>query len=114
MTADATPLARFGEQEAAAFLKKQGYRILERNYRCVFAEVDIIAKERGVICFIEVKTRSSQAFGHPAEAITRAKRRHIARAALAYLQKNKLLDAPARFDVVAVQRKENAWSVENE
>ena len=91
-----------GEDRAAAFLRKEGYRILERNYRCPLGEMDIIAREGKTIVFVEVKTRSSDRFGSPQAAIGPQKQRRMTAIALCYLKGQGLLGAPARFDVAAV------------
>ena len=92
-----------GEQIAADYLISQGYRILERNFRCRGGEVDIVAKDRqGCIAFIEVKTRRSLAYGLPQLAVTGRKQHQISKGALAWLSKNRLHDCSARFDVIAV------------
>jgi putative endonuclease len=94
---------RQGEETAAAFLRTRGYRILEHNYRCPVGEIDLIAEQNGVLCFVEVKSRSSLAYGSPAEAVNRAKQRHLARAASYYLTTRRSGgDVACRFDVVAV------------
>ena len=90
------------ENEAARFLKAKGYKILERNYKNKFGEIDIIAQQNGVICFLEVKARHSLNFGVPQEAVSIRKQRQICRVAVYYLKSNKLLDRPARFDVLAL------------
>lgn len=95
-------MGRAGEELACAFLKKHGYRILRRNQRTHFGEIDLIAQERGVLCFIEVKTRSSRRFGTPFEAVDSRKRLQVSKAALAWLKENGLLGKRARFDVVSV------------
>lgn len=96
--------ARLGEDEACSFLKKNNYKILERNFRCCLGEVDIIARDKDTICFIEVKTRSSDAYGLPEEAVNKFKQKKIAQVALLYLKNNGLLENSARFDVVSVHR----------
>src|SRR5947209_7314149 len=68
-------IGRRGEEAAAEQLKAAGYRILARNYRCPSGEIDLVAEERGVLVFVEVKTRSSAAYGSPRDAVTPAKRR---------------------------------------
>ncbi len=98
---------RFGqesEQMVAAFLKRNGYRILERNYRTQLGEIDIIAKHKGALVFVEVKARRSNSYGNPKRAITPAKQRKLSMAALVYLKANSAMDQRARFDVVTVQR----------
>lgn len=96
-------LGRRGEDMACAALKRRGYRIVDRNVRLSTGELDIIARHRGVIVFIEVKTRSSDAFGSPADAVGPDKRRRLTRLAFEWLQANDLTDSAARFDVVAVR-----------
>ncbi len=91
-----------GEQLAAAFLQRQGYALLARNFRVAGGEIDLVAEREGVIVFVEVKTRTSQRYGDPAAAVTRRKQERISRAALAFLARHGLCGRPARFDVVAV------------
>jgi len=95
-------LGEQGEILALHYLKQRGYRIVARNYRCPLGEIDIIARHRGVVVFVEVKSRSSKAFGVPAMAITAAKRHKLSQVAWYYLQRHNLTDASARFDVVSV------------
>jgi len=96
-------LGKKGEDLAASYLQKsQGYRILQRNYRCVFGEVDIIAKDHDVLSFIEVRTRKSEDFGNPKESITKRKQDQISKVALEFISKHNLHHMKARFDVVAV------------
>jgi putative endonuclease len=91
-----------GESAACGALTKAGMTILERNWRRPTGEIDIIAKDRKTIVFVEVKTRSSLKFGRPAEAVGRSKQMHILRTAMLYLAENGLDDAPVRFDIVEV------------
>jgi putative endonuclease len=95
---------KVSEDQASNFLESQGYRILVRNYKAQGSEIDIIAREKNTICFIEVKSRNSERFGSPLEAVTPAKQQKIARAAMFFLQKNRMQDLPCRFDVVAIVR----------
>lgn len=97
-----------GESIAATYLKKCGYKILERNYRNKIGEIDIVAKDHGTIVFVEVKTRGSLQYGNPKWAVTPAKQRKISMVALYYLKENRQSDHKARFDVVTVlgQQKE--------
>lgn len=87
---------------AVNYLTERGYTILHRNYRRKFGEIDIIAQDGPTLVFAEVKTRSSDAFGSPASAVTSRKQKQISRAALDYLAQKKLFDHDARFDVLAV------------
>ena len=102
MSKDRLSLAARAESTAAEFLQKNGYRIIARNYRSRFGEIDIIASQRRTICFVEVKARSSARFGLPEEAITDIKKRHIAKTALTYLKDKKLNSRKARFDVLSI------------
>ncbi len=95
-------LGRKGEDRALRFLKKKGYRIIEQNYVCKMGEMDIIAKEKDTLVFVEVKTRTSIAFGPPQLAVTPFKQRQLSKVALHFLKEKKLEDIKARFDVVAI------------
>ena len=94
-------LGAAGEAAAAGALAAAGYEILGRNLRTPFGEVDLLARQGEVLCFVEVKTRSSDAFGHPAEAVTPAKQANLRRSA-AFLLRARRWEGPCRFDVVAV------------
>lgn len=91
-----------GEKIAADFLKKNGYRIVETNYRCPIGEIDIIARDKSELVFVEVKARKSSALGYPEQAVGVKKQRKMSKLALWYLQEKKTTDARARFDVVAI------------
>lgn len=101
-----------GEDLAEDFLKKQGYRILKKSFRTSFGQIDIIAKEKKTLCFVEVKTRSSLEFGLPQEAVHPLKQKRIIKTALVYLKDNQLLDRPVRFDVVSIQYRDNLPKIE--
>ena len=89
------------EEEAARFLEENGYRILVRNYRTKHGEIDLITEERGVLCFVEVKYRSTFSAGSPGEGITPQKRARIRSCARVYLYENGLPEeTPCRFDAV--------------
>jgi putative endonuclease len=95
-------LGREGEDRAAEFLKRSGYKILERNYSTPAGEIDLIALHEGTIVFIEVKTRTSNAYGAPELAVNPRKQRRMVKTALGYLKYKKLHQMPCRFDVVAI------------
>ncbi len=99
-----------GEEAAAEALRRAGYEILGRNVRTPFGEVDLLAQEDETLCFVEVKTRSSDAFGHPAEAVTPTKQAHLRKAAAVILQQRRW-DGPCRFDVVSVLKGEDGLPV---
>lgn len=91
-----------GERAAARFLRQAGFRILQRNARSQFGEIDLICREGETLVFVEVKTRTSQHFGHPAEAVDRRKQRQLTRAALAWLKRRGWTECACRFDVIAI------------
>lgn len=93
---------RRGENIAAEYLVRQGFVLLERNYRRLDCEVDIIAMDGGTTVFIEVKARSSRNMGLGREAVTYVKQRNIIKVASSYLTENELWDTPVRFDVAEV------------
>ena len=95
-------LGKSGEEIAVDFLINNGYRVLMRNYKTKLGEIDIIAKDQDTLAFIEVKTRQTDRFGLPSEAVSGAKQRQISKAALCFLKEKKLLHAKARFDVVSI------------
>ena len=90
------------ENVAEKHLKEAGYRIVARNFRTKVGEIDFVAEDGGVLCFIEVKGRHSTRFGIPEDAVNAEKQRRVFRAAQAYLQRQRLENAPCRFDVVAI------------
>jgi putative endonuclease len=96
---------QLGEDAAARFLCKNGYKILERNFKNTLGEIDIIAQDSGVLCFIEVKTRTSDLFGSPFESVTPAKQRKLTRVAQSYLKLRRIPDKKMRFDVIAVMKR---------
>lgn len=91
-----------GEDLAAAALKKQGYQILERNYVTPLGEIDLIARHGGDLVFIEVKTRRSNKFADPQDAVNPAKQARLQRLADYYLQRKRLGEVEMRFDVVGI------------
>lgn len=91
-----------GEQRAALFLQKLGYRIIARGHRQKLGEIDLIALDNGVMVFVEVKTWRSGDGGDPSEAVDTRKQERLTRAALIYLKRRNLLEHPARFDVVSI------------
>ena len=94
-------LGRKGEELTCRYLKKRGYRILHRNYVTPFGEADIVALKEGMYCFVEVKTRESDAFGLPVEAVTARKQERYRKIAL-YFCSCLREEVPCRFDVSSV------------
>ncbi len=105
-------LGKQGEEIAVKFFKKKGYRIIERNYSTVFGEIDIIAKDRDVIVFIEVKTRADKSFGYPFEAVHPRKRKKMKQVALCYMKRLKR-EVPARFDVLSIDMEGGGKQIEH-
>ena len=101
-----------GEALAVRRLKKSGYKIIETNYRNRLGEIDIIAKEKNTIVFVEVKARRSVHFGSPKQAVTRQKQKKISMVALQYLKDTGQGDARARFDVVSVISNQDDTQIE--
>ncbi len=98
---DRQSLGQFGEDCAVRYLRRKGYTILERNYRCRLGEIDIIAKKRGYLAFVEVKLRKDDSFGAAREFVTRGKQERILKTALLWLSQHELALQP-RFDVIEV------------
>lgn len=97
-----TSTGQRGEALALAYLIGLRYTIVDTNYRRSFGEVDIIARDRDVLVFVEVKSRRSTLFGTPFEAVDARKQRQLSRIAQDYLQSHRLGETAARFDVIAV------------
>jgi len=94
-------LGRFGEEQAANYLKKRKYKILGMNYNCRFGEVDIIAEKGGFIAFVEVKLRKDASFAEAREFVTYSKQQRILTAAQLWLSNNPT-DKQPRFDVIEI------------
>jgi putative endonuclease len=108
-----TTIGAQGEEIAARYLLGKKYEILQRNFRSRHGEIDIIARRKNVLIFVEVKTRRSSAFGSPLEAVSLKKQRSIGSVAQAYLQHNRLNGSAARFDVIAVLLGSGAPEIEH-
>lgn len=104
-------LGFFGESRAAKYLRAQGYAIVARNYRCPFGEVDIIAEKGDVIAFTEVKTRTSDEFGTPSEAVDKRRMKRYIDSANFYFS-GREMDKIVRFDIIEVT-KEGINHIEN-
>ena len=95
-------IGRWGEQIAADYLVKKGFTMLARNVHTPYGEIDLLCQQGGQIVFVEVKTRTSQAFGYPEDSITPRKQAHMLSAAAHYLQEHEI-DGDWQFDVIAVE-----------
>lgn len=102
-----------GENIATDYLEKRNFKIIEKQYRKRFGEIDIIASDNNTIVFIEVKLRKSSALGHPLESITKSKIEKIYKVADSYLRENELIDSLIRFDVVSILLENNLYTVEH-
>lgn len=102
MTEKRIALGRAGEEAAAQYLKKNGYRLIKRNFNCRVGELDIVAMDGPCLVFVEVRTKSGSAFGLPQESITRKKKQKLRQTASVYLLASGLKDAAVRFDFIAV------------
>lgn len=95
-------LGQQGEELAVRYLQKEGYKILERNFRTRYGELDVICMKQGVLVFVEVKTRRSEVFGTAEEALTPVKIDHIRKVSLQYLNTHPVKHREIRFDVITI------------
>ncbi len=95
-------LGKIGEALACAYLKRNGYEILERNYKTKIGEIDIVARDGKVLVFVEVKTRQSDLYGLPEEAINAKKMHKLTLLAELYISEKRLYQSKARFDIVSI------------
>lgn len=106
-------LGRECEEKAAAYLRSRGYNILERGWSTPMGEIDIIALDGDTLVFVEVRARSSAAYGTPAETVGRAKRGRIIKTALAYVKAKGLRPESLRFDFIGFTAGEGPEHIEN-
>lgn len=109
----AAELGRRGEDIAAAFVCRKGWRILERNWRYGHVELDLVALDGRELVFVEVKTRTAGGVGSPADGLTPAKRAHVCKAAQAWLSAHDAWDRPCRFDVLCLVHDGTTFNVEH-
>lgn len=102
MTKERQRLGAEGEELAKRFLRSKNYRIVESNFKAPFGEIDLIAYQRKVLVFIEVKARTSYNFGMPEESISQEKKKKISKVASLYLKAKGLNNVDCRFDVVCI------------
>ena len=95
-------IGKYGEDSVAKYLSEKRYKIINRNFRCKNGEIDIIAKDKDEIVFIEVKTRTNLEYGLPAEAVDKNKKNHIRKVAEYFIYKNDMINNYCRFDVIEV------------
>lgn len=102
-----------GEFNACEYLKKKKYRIIEQNYRNRLGEIDIIAQEKDMIVFVEVKSRSTLQFGRPSEAVDVRKQQKLRKVASLYLLQHNIMDSACRFDIIEVIGQSEINHIEN-
>ena len=115
MTQERLHFGKEGEKTAVKFLKKQGYRIIEKNYRNKSGEIDIVAEQDQVLVFVEVKSRADGEYGDPLEAVTPHKQRKIGQVAKGFMTQHRIVNRDCRFDVVGIKGDPNApktWQIE--
>lgn len=104
-------IGKLGEDIAVNYLKQKGYKILDRNFECRQGELDIIALDKKEIVFVEVKTRTSNKYGTPSEAVNKIKQKHMLQTIKYYLYIRNLSDEFVRIDVIEVYVKDNIYKV---
>lgn len=104
-------IGKIGEDIACEYLSKNNCEIIERNFNCRQGEIDIIAKDKNEMVFIEVKTRRNNKYGSPVDAITYYKQKHIIKSVQYYLYKEKLENTFVRIDVIEVYNKDEKYYV---
>jgi len=104
-------IGKLGEDIAVNYLKKKGYKILDRNFDCRQGELDIIALDKKEIVFVEVKTRTSNRYGYPSEAVNKVKQKHMLQTIKYYLYIKNLNEGFVRIDVIEVYIKDNVYKV---
>lgn len=104
---DKQKLGKWGEDQGCSYFIANGYQILQRNYRCRFGEIDIIAQKTGQLIFAEVKTRTSTVYGYPAEAVSYRKQLRYEKLALNFLKETGWKNASCRFDILEVMVQPN-------
>lgn len=104
-------IGKLGEDLATKYLQKIGYTVIDRNFRCKQGEIDIIAKCKQEIIFIEVKTRTNLNYGEPVEAVTQIKQKHIEKATKYYIYINNLYDSFIRIDIIEVYIKKEKYRI---
>ena len=105
-------LGKRGEDLACVELEKRGYVVVDRRFRTRFGELDIVAREGGVLVFVEVRARSSRSFGTPLESVGWQKRQRLSRMAESYLCAKRLTNVACRFDVVSILEEHGRQTIE--
>lgn len=104
---------KWGEEQATIYLREKGYKIIKRNQRTPYGEIDIIAEKDKTLIVIEVKARSSEKYGNPEEAVTRKKQERIRKSLIWWVQQNSYSYEEIRFDVIGILRKDDQWKIKH-
>jgi len=110
---DKISLGKKGEEIALSYLKSKKYKVIEKNLRSRFGEIDIIANDHGTLVFIEVKTRTSEAFGTPIQGINEKKQNRLRQLAIRYIAEKVLIEPEVRFDVLGILQINNETKIEH-
>ena len=102
MSQERLSIGKKGELLAQEHIRKQGYTLLEKNFRCKLGEIDLIAKDRHMVVFLEVRTKTSTAYGPAYNSVTPHKQRQVKRVALFYIAQHNLVNTQFRFDVIGI------------
>jgi putative endonuclease len=102
---------KIGEDIAVKFLSRKGYKILKRNYRYGHGEIDIIAMDKDVLIFVEVRMKLSDKFGSPEDSVTIKKREQLKKIASAFIQMNEVNFSECRFDVIGITFKDGKFNI---
>jgi putative endonuclease len=102
---------KIGEDIAVKFLSRKGYKILKRNYRYGHGEIDIIAMDKDVLIFVEVRMKFSDKFGFPEDSVTIKKREQLKKIASAFIQMNEVNFSECRFDVIGITFKDGKFNI---
>ena len=113
MAVDRKGYGNEGEEAAVRFLESRGYRVRARNYSCRHGELDVVAEHEDIVCFVEVRMRSTAVWGDPSHTVSFAKQRKVVKAALHYLLTQRLRDRMIRFDVISVVGRGERATVEH-
>ncbi|HZH04119.1 MAG TPA: YraN family protein [Myxococcaceae bacterium] len=101
------------EEVAVRYLQERGYRVVARNFHCAYGELDVVAEKDDLLCVVEVRMRTSAAWGDPAQTVMSSKQRRIVKATLHYLARRRMQDVAVRFDVISVLGRGDGAAVEH-
>ncbi len=108
MTRQRLDRGKLGENIALEYAQQQGYQIIQRNFRCKSGEIDLIAQDKHIVVFIEVRTKTSDAYGPAYNMVTYSKQQQVKRVALHYISERNLVNTQFRFDVIGITFEPNS------